>query len=135
MTSATASWIALRRQLHRIPEPGFKEFKTQAHLLQEIAKLPQENLEVETWRTGILVLVKGTNPKCTYGWRTDMDGLPIEEQTTYDFRSEHAGFMHACGHDMHMTIAMSLLTHFAAAPLTDNLLFIFQPAEELTRRR
>lgn len=130
MNAAAESWIALRRQLHRIPEPGFEEFKTQAHLLQHIASLPQENIEVETWRTGIFVLVKGTNPKRTFGWRTDMDGLPIVEQTTYDFRSEHPGFMHACGHDMHMTIAMSLLTHFAHAQLSDNLLFIFQPAEE-----
>jgi N-acetyldiaminopimelate deacetylase len=126
----TQSWVELRRQLHRIPEPGFEEFKTQAHLLERIAALPQEHLEVQTWRTGILVFVHGTNPRCTFGYRTDMDGLPIEEQTSYDFKSEHPGFMHACGHDMHMTIATALLTHFASHPLADNLLFIFQPAEE-----
>ncbi|MGB8001179.1 MAG: N-acetyldiaminopimelate deacetylase [Anaerobacillus sp.] len=122
--------IAVRRDLHRIPEIGFKEYKTQRYLLQFIEQLPQDHLQVKTWRTGILVLVKGENPSKTIGYRTDIDGLPIHEETGYDFQSEHEGFMHACGHDFHMTIALSLLEYYSSNRLKDNLLVIFQPAEE-----
>ncbi|WP_270181703.1 N-acetyldiaminopimelate deacetylase [Alkalihalobacillus sp. CinArs1] len=121
---------AVRRDLHRIPEIGFQEYKTQQYLLQFIEQLPQEHLEVKTWKTGILVLVKGSNPTKTVGYRTDIDGLPIQEQTGYLFQSEHEGYMHACGHDFHMTIALTLLEHYAVKRVKDNLLFIFQPAEE-----
>ncbi|MCZ8511257.1 N-acetyldiaminopimelate deacetylase [Paenibacillus filicis] len=127
---AISSFAAIRRQLHQIPEPGFQEFKTQRFLLDYFASLPQERIEVRTWRTGILVNVRGTNPQRRYGYRADMDGLPIAEDTGYDFRSTHPGFMHACGHDLHMSIGLGVLTHFAANPIRDDLTFIFQPAEE-----
>lgn len=122
--------IRIRRDLHRIPEIGFQEFKTQQYLLNILKQLPEGRLEVKTWKTGIFALVKGTNPKKTIGYRADIDGLPITEETDYDFRSEHPGFMHACGHDLHMTIAVGILTHFVNNPITDNVLFLFQPAEE-----
>jgi N-acetyldiaminopimelate deacetylase len=123
---------AIRRELHQIPEPGFKEFETQAFLLDYIKKLqnPDNRIEVKTWRTGILVKIKGRNPKKCLAWRTDMDGLPITEQTNYPFRSKHTGFMHACGHDMHMTIALGILAYFVENPIDDDLLLVFQPAEE-----
>ncbi|KEQ27253.1 N-acetyldiaminopimelate deacetylase [Paenibacillus tyrfis] len=123
-------FVQIRRDLHKIPELGFQEFKTQRYLLDYIASLPQERLEVRTWRTGIIVNVKGTAPKRRFGYRADIDGLPITEDTGYDFRSEHPGFMHACGHDLHMSIGLGILTHFAQQPIRDNLTFIFQPAEE-----
>ncbi|MCK9906244.1 M20/M25/M40 family metallo-hydrolase, partial [Frankia sp. Cpl3] len=87
-------------------------------------------MELKTWRTGILVKVKGNNPKQLLAWRTDMDGLPIAEETGYPFRSRHEGYMHACGHDLHMATALGVLTHFVNHPIDDDLLFIFQPAEE-----
>ncbi|MFD2213089.1 N-acetyldiaminopimelate deacetylase [Metabacillus endolithicus] len=122
--------IQIRRDLHRIPEIGFQEFKTQQYLLDLLNKLPQDRLEVRTWKTGIFALVKGTNPKKTIGYRADIDGLPITEETDYDFQSEHPGFMHACGHDLHMTIAIGILMHFIENPISDSVLFLFQPAEE-----
>lgn len=127
---SSATFVQIRRELHKIPEPGFQEVKTQRFLLDYIQSLPQERLQIKTWRTGILVRVSGTNPKRTIAWRADMDGLPIYEETTYPFRSQHEGFMHACGHDMHMAIALGLLTHFVNQPIADDLLFVFQPAEE-----
>lgn len=131
MSMATAdTFVDIRRRLHRIPEPGFQEFKTQRFLLDYIATLPQDRLDVRTWRTGILVNVKGTQPRRRFGYRADMDGLPIEENTSYPFRSEHPGYMHACGHDMHMAIGLGVLTHFALHPIADDLTVIFQPAEE-----
>lgn len=122
--------IKIRRDLHRIPEIGFQEFKTQRYLLDLLEELPQDRVEVKTWETGIFVLVKGTNPKRTIGYRADIDGLPITEETDYDFQSEHPGFMHACGHDFHMTIAFGILSHFVENPISDHVLFLFQPAEE-----
>lgn len=123
-------FVKLRRELHTIPEVGYEEFKTQQFLLDYIATLPQENLEIKTWRTGILVRVAGTAPTKTIGYRTDIDALPITEETGLPFASLHPGKMHACGHDCHMSIALGLLTHFASKPLRDNLLIVFQPAEE-----
>ncbi len=120
-------WIDVRRQLHQIPEPGFAEIKTQAFLLALLDGLP---VEIKTWNTGILVKIPGTVPRKRIGFRTDIDGLPIEEETDYDFRSTHTGFMHACGHDFHMTIALGLVHHFAHHPVKDDLIFLFQPAEE-----
>ena len=128
--TVTDTFVQIRRQLHRIPEPGFAEHKTKAALLDFIGKLPQHRLEVKTWRTGILVKVKGKNPRIRFAYRADMDGLPIDEQTSYSFRSEHPGFMHACGHDMHMAIALGVLNHFVEHEMDDDLIVVFQPAEE-----
>ncbi|AJO23570.1 N-acetyl-L,L-diaminopimelate deacetylase [Heyndrickxia coagulans] len=122
--------IAIRRDLHRIPELGYKEHKTQRYILDFISRLPKGHLEVKTWKTGVLVKVKGTCPEKKIGYRTDIDGLPIKEETGFPFQSEHEGNMHACGHDFHMTIALGILSHFASRPVKDDLIFIFQPAEE-----
>lgn len=122
--------IDIRRDLHRIPEAGFQEFKTQRYLLDYIASLPQEHIEVRTWKTGILVYVHGTAPTRRFGYRADMDGLPIVEETGYDFKSEHPGYMHACGHDLHMTIGLGVLTQCVEQRMKDDLVVLFQPAEE-----
>lgn len=123
-------FVELRRKFHQIPEPGFQEYKTQAMLLEYISGLPQERLEVRTWRTGVLVRVKGLVGARCLGYRADMDGLPIEENTGYEFRSTHPGYMHACGHDLHMAIGLGVLTAVVEEPINDDVLFVFQPAEE-----
>jgi N-acetyldiaminopimelate deacetylase len=128
MTVSLDKWIQIRRQLHQIPEPGYLEEKTQAFLLSHLKELP--NLEIQTWKTGIIVKVKGISPRKRIGYRTDMDGLPVQEETGHDFQSTHPGFMHACGHDLHMTIALGLVHHFAYHPIQDDLIVLFQPAEE-----
>nr|WP_216828427.1 N-acetyldiaminopimelate deacetylase [Alkalihalobacterium elongatum] len=122
--------VEVRRSLHQIPELGFEEVKTQAFLLDYINQLPQEHLEIKTWKTGIVVKVQGSEPAKMIGYRADIDGLPMDEETSYSFRSTHPGKMHACGHDLHMTIALGVLTHFSNVQPKDDLLFIFQPAEE-----
>lgn len=128
----TLDLIKIRRDLHQIPEIGLEEFKTQAYLLGRIAEITQgkDFVEQKTWRTGILVFLKGSNPEKTIGWRTDIDALPVVEETGLDFQSTHEGRMHACGHDMHMTIALGLLNELVQVQPKNNLLFLFQPAEE-----
>lgn len=122
--------VNIRRELHQIPEIGFKEFKTQAYLKNVIGQLPQERLEVVQWKTGLAVKIRGTEPMKTIGWRTDIDGLPITESTGLPFASVHPGFMHACGHDIHMAVALGLLEKLVAEPIKDDAVILFQPAEE-----
>lgn len=120
----------VRRDLHQIPELGFQEQKTQQYLLTKIQEMATDRVEVKTWRTGILVHVSGTDPAQRIGFRADIDGLPIIEDTGYDFASGHVGKMHACGHDFHMTIALGTLQKLVNQPIKDDVLFVFQPAEE-----
>lgn len=122
----------IRRTLHQIPEIGLEEFKTHAYLMEIIGSLTVglEFVKIRTWQTGILVFVEGTASSKTIGWRTDIDGLPIVEETGLNFVSEHEGRMHACGHDMHMTIALGLLETVVQNRPKNNILFLFQPAEE-----
>jgi N-acetyldiaminopimelate deacetylase len=122
--------IKIRRELHKIPELGFREFKTQKYLLDYLKQLPGDRLVIKTWETGIFAKINGKNPKKTIAYRADIDGLPITEATGLEFQSLHEGRMHACGHDFHMTIALGLITYFISNPIEDDLLFIFQPAEE-----
>lgn len=128
----TLDLISIRRDLHQIPEIGLEETKTQAYLLERLAELTADKpfIQSRTWQTGILVFVEGTTPEKTIGWRTDIDGLPIVEATGLDFASNHADRMHACGHDVHMTIALGLLAAIAEQQPKNNLLILFQPAEE-----
>lgn len=122
--------IEIRRDLHQIPEPGFEEWKTQQYILGTLSRLPQASLQIETWRTGVLVLVRGKNPKRRIGYRTDIDGLQIKEETGLPFASLHDGFMHACGHDMHMAIALGVVSRLVEQPIDDDVVVVFQPAEE-----
>ncbi|OLN22358.1 N-acetyldiaminopimelate deacetylase [Domibacillus antri] len=123
-------FVEIRRDLHQIPELGFEEVKTQQYLLNYLRTLPQDRMEMKIWRTGIIVKISGIKPSKTIGWRTDIDGLPIIEKTGLPFSSTHEGRMHACGHDVHMSIALGVVTHFTSNPINDDLVFIFQPAEE-----
>ena len=122
----------IRRDLHQIPEIGLEEYKTHAYLMRVIDELTAglDFVEIRVWHTGILVFIKGSAPTKTVGWRTDIDGLPIVEETGLACASQHEGRMHACGHDMHMTIALGLLELLTTEQPKNNLLFLFQPAEE-----
>ncbi|MGP4065581.1 N-acetyldiaminopimelate deacetylase [Oceanobacillus sp. M65] len=121
---------SIRRELHQIPELGFQETKTQQYLLDKLTEWQTERVQVKKWKTGLLVRIAGTNPKKTIGFRSDIDALPIKEDTGLTFSSTHTGRMHACGHDFHMTIALGSIHYFVENPPVDNLLFVFQPAEE-----
>lgn len=125
--------IQIRRHLHEIPELALHEQETHDYLLEIIKSFKQDYLIIEVPKelpTAILVLIKGRNPQRTIGYRTDIDALPVEEKTNLPYSSKHPGVMHACGHDIHMTVALGLLNYFSEKQPQDNLLFFFQPAEE-----
>ncbi|TPR40998.1 N-acetyldiaminopimelate deacetylase [Apilactobacillus micheneri] len=130
---AEINLIDIRRHLHQIPELALHENQTHDYLLHIIGSFNQENVTmggIESLPTAILVRIQGSNPKRTIGYRTDIDALPIEEKTNLPFSSTHPGIMHACGHDVHMTVALGILHYFTEHQPKDNLVFFFQPAEE-----
>lgn len=125
--------ITIRRHLHQIPEVALEEVETHAFLMQVIGMMDQKFLKIlepKELPTAILVRVQGSDPSRTIGYRTDIDGLPVDEKTGLPYASQHPGKMHACGHDMHMTVALGVLDYFAGHQPKDNLVFFFQPAEE-----
>ena len=125
--------ITIRRHLHQIPEVALEEVETHAFLMQVIGMMDQKFLKIlepKELPTAILVRVQGSDPSRTIGYRTDIDGLPVDEKTGLPYASQHPGKMHACGHDMHMTVALGVLDYFASHQPKDNLVFFFQPAEE-----
>lgn len=125
--------ITIRRHLHQIPEVALEEVETHAFLRQVIGMMDQKFLKIlepKELPTAILVRVQGSDPSRTIGYRTDIDGLPVDEKTGLPYASQHPGKMHACGHDMHMTVALGVLDYFASHQPKDNLVFFFQPAEE-----
>ena len=119
-----------RRDLHQIPENGFEEYKTKAYLEQFLKALPHVQV-MTTATTGVLAWFDGGFEEAV-ALRADMDALSMPEMTTHDFKSTHEGYMHACGHDGHMTVmlyvAKWLSEHFEN--LQKNVMIIFQPAEE-----
>ncbi|WP_155287412.1 N-acetyldiaminopimelate deacetylase [Lacticaseibacillus zhaodongensis] len=134
MADLTASELStIRENLHRIPELALHEERTSAYLRKLIAKWQVPFMEVrgvETVPTAILVRLQGTEGNRTIGYRTDIDALPVTERTGLPFASTIPGQMHACGHDVHMTVALGILYHFTQTQPRDNMIFFFQPAEE-----
>jgi N-acetyldiaminopimelate deacetylase len=122
--------ITVRRDLHKIPEIGFQEFKTQQYILELLQSIKTSYMHIHTWKTGVIVEIIGKNPVKKIGWRTDIDGLPIEEKTGLSFASIHPGAMHACGHDIHMTIALGVVNNLANTQPEQTVILYFQPAEE-----
>lgn len=133
MALSSDELIQIRRHLHSIPELSMQEFKTQAYVLQVIQSFSQTNLEIKELPelpTALLVLVKGSDPIRNIGYRCDMDALPVTEQNGLEYASTNPGVMHACGHDLHTTVALGILNYYSEHQPKDNLVFFFQPAEE-----
>jgi amidohydrolase len=123
--------VSLRRDFHRHPELAFQEQRTSQKIAEELRGL---GLEVQTGlaKTGVVAILEGAHDGPTVGYRADMDALPIREETGLDFASVHDGIMHACGHDGHMAIALTVARWLAGRrdELHGRVKFIFQPAEE-----
>lgn len=124
---------SIRRDLHRIPETAYEEFKTSRYIVNRLEAMRPDVLEVYLG-TGVRAVFLAPDAQRTVGVRADMDALPVTEQTGLPFASEHPGRMHACGHDGHMAIALMTaeLVSRARSRLDANYVFLFQPAEETT---
>jgi len=122
-----------RRELHAVPELGFKENDTATYLIERLDSLSVDRLQTGVAGTGIVADIKGGRPGHAVMVRADMDGLPITEAGDLPFRSSRRGVMHACGHDVHMAVALEVARALAAHrnQLPGMVRFVFQPAEEI----
>ncbi len=122
---------SLRRDFHLHPELGFQEVRTAGIIARELNGL---GLEVTTGiaQTGVVALIEGAHPGKTALLRFDMDALPIQEETGLEFSSLNSGVMHACGHDAHVAIGLTVARMLASHrdEIHGTVKLMFQPAEE-----
>jgi amidohydrolase len=128
------NWLVdLRRELHQIPEPGYKEEKTAAKICRVLDELGIP-YQTGVGKTGVVARVKSQKEGPVVAFRADMDALPLEESNDVPYKSLHPGFMHACGHDGHVTVALGIIRRLQEQNWPRNgcgeILFFFQPAEE-----
>ncbi len=121
----------LRRDFHLHPELGFNEIRTGGIVSKELEAL---GLEVTkgVGKTGVVGLLEGAKPGPTLLLRFDMDALPITEDTGAEYASQNQGVMHACGHDGHTAIGLTVAKILNAHKneLAGTIKFCFQPSEE-----
>jgi N-acetyldiaminopimelate deacetylase len=122
--------IQLRHHLHRYPELAFEEYGTTNTILQNIRNLDgSKRLKIHSpMDTGLLVEYKVNDDEFLL-FRADIDALPIVEENEIEFKSTNE-FMHACGHDIHTSILYAFLIDVLEKKPNQNILFLFQPAEE-----
>ncbi len=130
MSVSTEEFVQLRRDIHRHPELGFKEFRTSDLVAERLSAWGYE-VTRGLGGTGVVgQLRRGTASK-RLGLRADMDALPIHEATGLPHASVHAGLMHACGHDGHTAMLLAAAKQLAEkGKFNGTLNLIFQPAEE-----
>ena len=131
--------IDWRRQIHQYPELANSEFKTSKLVADHLRKLGLEVKEGVA-KTGVVGILRGAKPGPCIALRADMDALPVVERTSLSFASkekalyngQEVGVMHACGHDTHVAMLMSVAEILAdlKGDLKGTVKFIFQPAEE-----
>ncbi len=122
---------SLRRDFHRHPELGFQEHRSAAIVARELRSFGLEVTE-GVGQTGVVGVLRGASEGPTVLVRADMDALPIQEETSAEYASENPGVMHACGHDGHMAMGLTVARLLAAHrdALRGTVKFVFQPAEE-----
>ncbi len=131
--------INWRRDLHQNPELGNREFRTSKIIADHLRSIGIE-VQEHVAKTGVVGLLKGAKPGPVIALRADMDGLPVTERVNLPFASkekaiyngQEVGVMHACGHDTHVAILMSVAEILGGMKqeLSGTVKFVFQPAEE-----
>ncbi len=122
--------VELRREIHRHPELGFEETRTQTLIERELDALGITHRRLA--KTGVAGVIRGAKPGRVTALRADMDALPITEKSGEPFSSEVPGKMHACGHDAHtaMLLGAAHVLQAMRENLHGSVVLIFQPAEE-----
>ncbi|MFA6956431.1 MAG: M20 family metallopeptidase [Thermoanaerobaculia bacterium] len=125
------SLIETRRELHMHPELSNREVETSKRIAAwlEAKGIPHE---AGIARYGVVATIKGAKPGPTIAVRADIDALPIEETLDLPYKSQNPGVKHACGHDVHTTVALATaeLLWKRRASLAGTVVVFFQPAEE-----
>jgi len=134
-----AKCISWRRDFHEHPELGNQEKRTAGIIAAHLKKLGLE-VQERVAKTGVVGILKGGKPGPCIALRADIDGLPIIERVNLPFASKEkttyggldVGIMHACGHDTHTAMLMSVVEILSGIKndIKGTIKFIFQPAEE-----
>ena len=129
--------VALRRELHQVPELGLDLPLTQKLVLDALAGLDLE-VTVGANLSSVVAVLRGRGGDRAGGERPvvllrgDMDALPVTEDLELDYVSRHPGLMHACGHDLHVAglVGAARILHQLRDQLEGDVVFMFQPGEE-----
>lgn len=117
-----------RRELHQIPELGFDLYLTSEYIKHQLIRMDYQPKKMA--KTGWVIHKEGLSKEAIL-FRTDMDALPVKEETGIDFISKHPNKMHACGHDGHMAMMLGFASYVSKLKnLKKTVVMIFQPAEE-----
>ena len=123
--------VRIRRQLHMYPEVGYDIDNTIKFIAGELDKLNvkyYKNIGIAS----LVAVIKGQKDSPVIGFRADVDALDIEEKNEISYKSKVSGKMHACGHDVHGAILLTLIKYLIDEKVVINgtLKFVFQAAEE-----
>jgi amidohydrolase len=132
--------IEWRRDLHRNPELGNREFRTAGIVAEHLRSLSFDEVRTDVAHTGVVGVLRGGRPGPVVGLRADMDALPVTEladvpfasTVTTEYNGQEVGVMHACGHDAHTAVLMGTASVLGGMreDLAGTVVFLFQPAEE-----
>ncbi|ULG71805.1 amidohydrolase [Macrococcus brunensis] len=124
--------VEQRRYLHQHPELSFQETETYQYILKHLQKLSHFHIRENVGGNGIVAEIKGNGDR-TIAFRADFDALPIQDLKEVPYKSTVPGVMHACGHDGHTSILLSLasILNEHTDKINGNVVLIFQFAEEL----
>jgi amidohydrolase len=122
---------SIRRDLHQHPELGFQEVRTSGVIVKELSEIGLE-VTIGIAKTGVVATIDGAKPGPVVMLRFDIDALPITEQTGASYASQTPGLMHACGHDGHVAIGLTVarLLNDHRDEINGTVKLVFQPAEE-----
>lgn len=131
MEDISGEITGIRRKLHMHPELGFREYDTAKYIAGYLKNLGFEVIE-DVAKTGVIGILRGSEGRRSVAVRSEMDCLQVTEHTGAEYSSKIPGLMHACGHDGHMAILLGLAKEYSKSKkhFKDNIIFIFQPAEE-----
>ena len=124
--------IEIRRDIHKHPEIGRKEFRTTALIKEKLKEYGVDEIK-SLMPTGAVALIKGeTAADVCIALRTDIDALPVQEETGLPYSSKVPGMMHACGHDMHASMMLGVAKYLCANrdKFAGTIKLIFQPSED-----
>jgi amidohydrolase len=130
IVAAAPELAALRRDIHAHPELSFEEVRTAQRVADALSAWGIPVIR-GLGRTGVVGVLKAGTSSRAIGLRADMDALPMQEKNTFAHTSQHAGRMHACGHDGHTAMLLAAARYMANERHFDGTVYlIFQPAEE-----
>ena len=125
------TYTKIFEHLHQNPELSLEEFETTAFIKKILTEEGIEILDLPL-KTGLVARITGSKTGKKIAFRADMDALPLEEKTDLPYKSKNPGKMHACGHDIHMTVGIETakILNQKKSELCGEVLFVFQPSEE-----